>query len=202
MARNTKTILITTVTAMLQNANLDRITVRALCEASNINGKTFYYNYSDKYQLAHDAIFHDLARLMEGKFESHNWKEGMLDFLDYLQENRIMLAHIEQSSYGKQFNEDFEKFTIGQYEGFARSLINEQCDTDRQGQQTSSALIRHIARFYAITVLATIKNWFSCGPVGDPQDLVAYMDVMYDHAITNSFDNLCKAKLTGLALTV
>lgn len=197
VSRMTKTVLADHMLGLLENESLDGITVKRLIALCNINPKTFYYNYPDKYALAFQCIEEGLRRSVEGNYLSSNWKTGMTAALDYIAKTRHVIRHISQSSYKARFRDDMLALCETFYIPFVESILSEQRSDSFEAscaEGAQSDLILSIAHFYSVAVYATLTDWFRNGCEPAPETMTNYLDVMYDHAITHNFDCLVGAK--------
>ena len=62
MAKQTQKFIMSTFMQLLENESLDKITVRDIVEECEINRNTFYYHYSDIYDLLDDVFLVEYER--------------------------------------------------------------------------------------------------------------------------------------------
>lgn len=67
MGKDTKRLIYETFIDLLGTKPFDRITVRDIVEACEINRNTFYYYYSDIYELLEEIFTKELNELVEAQ---------------------------------------------------------------------------------------------------------------------------------------
>lgn len=101
----TKMILKKTITELLTEKPIEKITVKEICERADVNRGTFYSHYSDQFDL-YDSITDEL---IEGVFERLGdfFYCGRQDLLksvalvyEYIKENSTLVGVLLQSSTG------------------------------------------------------------------------------------------------------
>lgn len=97
MAQYTQKAILSTFEQMLEEMPFDKITVSALVRRCEISSNTFYYHYSDIYNLLNVWIRNDLDRFVDGKSASYDWKKAMRDFLHACEERSNIIYHIFNS---------------------------------------------------------------------------------------------------------
>ena len=68
MASSTKEALGNALKKMLSVKPIDKITVKDLVEECGVNRQTFYYHFSDKYELLEWIVFHELIEPVINEF--------------------------------------------------------------------------------------------------------------------------------------
>lgn len=94
--RRTKKLLVQALTELLQDKQINEITVKELTELADINRGTFYLYYRDIYDMlekVEDEMFRefdDITSLHEHEDVKHHMKPILLDFLRFIEENQAM----------------------------------------------------------------------------------------------------------------
>lgn len=83
----TKKIIKDTFIEMLEKKNIQKIYVRELCEAADINRSTFYKYYESQYDLLAE-MQNDLLIQIEEKCKDADNIKGLNNILDYLNNNK------------------------------------------------------------------------------------------------------------------
>ena len=73
--------------AEMSEKPLDKITVRSLTERCGVNRQTFYYHFDDIYDLLKWIYGHEIIALLENVESADTWKESLMLFFNYLDEN-------------------------------------------------------------------------------------------------------------------
>ena len=104
----TKHMLALTLKELLKEIPFSKVRVTDICEKCNLNRKSFYYHFKDKYDLVHwiyDTEFFESA--------SQNVYENSYDFLQelctYLYENRSFYSKVFEGGGQNSFSDYFKE---------------------------------------------------------------------------------------------
>lgn len=97
MAKITEKLILRTFEEMLEEQPFDRITVRGLVTRCEINPNTFYYHYSDIFDLLEKWIRQELAPYLHPENDFQNWHDSACRFLKQMQKKRTVIYHIFNS---------------------------------------------------------------------------------------------------------
>lgn len=101
----TKMILKKSITELLTEKPIEKITVKEICERADVNRGTFYSHYSDQFDLYNSII----GELIEGVFERlgdflYSGRQDLLKSValvyEYIKENSILVGVLLQSNTG------------------------------------------------------------------------------------------------------
>ncbi|AKS70074.1 TetR family transcriptional regulator [Staphylococcus schleiferi] len=107
-----------TILNLLQEKQIEEITVTDICEESEIVRRTFYAHYTDKYDLIEhimDDYISDFIEICHFK-ENVDFTLGNIKWFQYLYENREIFNTLFRSSISSLFNRKLE------------NIINEQIE--------------------------------------------------------------------------
>ncbi len=107
-----------TILNLLQEKQIEEITVTDICEESEIVRRTFYAHYTDKYDLIEhimDDYISDFIEICHFK-ENVDFTLGNIKWFQYLYENREIFNKLFRSSISSLFNRKLE------------NIINEQIE--------------------------------------------------------------------------
>ena len=126
-----------TLKHLLETNSLSDITVQKLCKESGINRQTFYYHYTDIYDLL-SAIF--LNENVEGVNEAKDVKSVLLAVLDYSKKNFSFI----RSSYNSAAHDLVDAFFYNKIISRVFVLLN-----TANNYNLTVASYRNISRRYA-----------------------------------------------------
>lgn len=78
MAKFTRQAIMYSLLKLLQEKSIDKITVKDICELCEINRNTFYYYYSDIYQVLEELLKFETEKSLK---EDQKYESFYEDFL-------------------------------------------------------------------------------------------------------------------------
>jgi len=77
MSELTKRAIQESFKKLLSNQPLDKITVKNITDDCGVNRNTFYYHYSDIYQLLEEIFLTEAQKSVEKMEVGQSWEEGL-----------------------------------------------------------------------------------------------------------------------------
>lgn len=158
-----------TVLALLQEYQVNKITVRMICEESGVNRSTFYAHFLDVYDLMNKLqldIYADIEKtfsnipINENKYIT---KELMTVMIDHIGKNRLFYR--AYMSYGSQVTDPagetlYQKFMVP----FFHSLgFKDSADEERK--------MRYHFRFFYVGMIEVLRIWLEADCPETPEEL-------------------------------
>lgn len=177
MGTSTKEALGRALKQMMMVKPISKITVKDLVGICNVNRQTFYYHFDDVYDLL-EWVFEEDANMVlpkEVKFET--WREDVMVFFDYLQDNRAFALNI----YNSNSRNGMLKFLTERLKTCIHSfsvLVSDGRNIDRKD-------FEFIVELYPNAVVGLIAQWMDLGmPVPDEETKDRFIKVL-DSSIEN-----------------
>lgn len=105
----TKKILKDSLLEMLENQNIEKISIRALCELADINRSTFYKYYSSQYDLLRE-MENDLLQQVKDSFSktplNPSPEQHLVNNLTYMKDHLKLLKVLIKSNVDENFQEE------------------------------------------------------------------------------------------------
>ena len=121
MAKFTQKAIRYSMLKLLQKKEIDKISVKDICELCEITRNTFYYYYRDIYQVLEELLKVETDNVIMGKKEYDNFYDEFLQRYRLILEYRQAVLHLYNSKnrelilkYFYDVTEDFEKKLIEQ----------------------------------------------------------------------------------------
>lgn len=152
MAKQTQKFIMSTFMQLLEGESLDKITVRDIVEECEINRNTFYYHYSDIYDLLDDVF-----RVETEKFMSEDVDENTTFGEEYERAARFVLKykkailHIYDSKKRDVLQNYLETLAFS----FIRRFVKKEAD----GYGLPDEDIDYITGFYTHAIVGNTLGW-------------------------------------------
>lgn len=163
MQKDTKAAIKETFIDLLRTKPFDKITVRDIVETCGINRNTFYYYYSDIYDLLEEVFKNEITDLKTVHNSSASWIKGFIKVADTAYSNKKIINNICSSrSYDYLESYMFKACSF---------VIIELVNNVAEGMDVPSEDIDFIASFYQHAFFGVISEWFRTGMRETPEQL-------------------------------
>ena len=152
MAKQTQKFIMSTFMQLLESESLDKITVRDIVEECEINRNTFYYHYSDIYDL-----LDDLFRVETEKFMSEDVDENTTFGEEYERAARFVLKYKKAilHIYDSKKRDVLQNYL----ETLAFSFISRFVKKEADGYGLPDEDIDYITGFYTHAIVGNTLGW-------------------------------------------
>lgn len=97
MADFTKIAIMNTFLKCLNKRPFNKITVKEIVQACGVNRNTFYYHFSDIYDLLEKTVNYQLSNLNLNELKPENYRETLEKFLQNVQKQKEAALHVYNS---------------------------------------------------------------------------------------------------------
>ena len=94
MQKDTKSLISSTFVELLSSKPFDRITIKDIVDACGINRNTFYYYYSDIYDLLEEIFKKELHILLEEHEKTGSYVNGLIKVAHVAYEHKKLINNI------------------------------------------------------------------------------------------------------------
>lgn len=152
MAKQTQKFIMSTFMQLLESESLDKITVRDIVEECEINRNTFYYHYSDIYDLLDDVFRVETEKFMsEDVDENTTFGEEYERAACFVLKYKKAILHIYDSK---------KRDVLQNYlETLAFSFISRFVKKEADGYGLSDEDIDYITGFYTHAIVGNTLGW-------------------------------------------
>lgn len=152
MAKQTQKFIMSTFMQLLENESLDKITVRDIVEECEINRNTFYYHYSDIYDLLDDVFRIEAEKFLEQDVDDNTtFGEEYARAAQFVLKYRKAILHI----YDSKKRDVLENYL----ETLAFSFINRFVKKESEGYVLSDDDVNYITGFYTHAIVGNTIEW-------------------------------------------
>lgn len=173
MQKDTKKFIFDTFIELLGTKSFDKISVKDIVEACDINRNTFYYYYSDIYDLLEEVFMKELNVLLDAHKEGRSWVEAFMKIANVAHAHKKVISNICASrSYDYLENYMYRACKI---------IVVEIVRDNADGMLVPDEDIEFIASFYEYAYFGIISEWFRTGMKEDPLKLATQIWLVADN---------------------
>lgn len=121
----TKKALAAALKQLLEEKPFEKINVGDICESCEMNRKSFYYHFKDKYDLVNWIFDTELISIVRDKVYEDTW-EAMLVMSNYFYNNRIFYRKALCITGQNSFSEHFQSLLFPVIMSRLRDILNEK----------------------------------------------------------------------------
>ena len=167
MANLTQKMISEVFFQLLKKKNLDKITVKEIVDRCDINRNTFYYHYSDIFDLFDSLIcssFTDAA----ARLSSADTREGCItDIADFLTENKTALKN---ACYSSAYPLLYDRLST-----FFDSLFTSLIRLESEGCEQPEKDVAFAVRFLRCAAIGLLKDWLD-GDEASPLEIFKQLE--------------------------
>ena len=153
MSELTKRAIQESFKKLLSNQPLDKITVKNITDDCGVNRNTFYYHYSDVYQLLEEIFLTEAQKSVEKMEIGQSWEEGLKTGLCFVKENKKLIYHV----YNSLHRETIERYLYSVSLDFAGKFID--LDWLEGGMKSDpDELIKRMSKLLSGTLKTVLEN--------------------------------------------
>lgn len=141
MPINTKAMIADTLHTMMQQKNLDKITVTELVGACNISRQTFYYHFQDILEVVEWSVRQALQKTLNQSLKADQPEQSVRLFVDMAMECGTQIEQLLHS----QYREQFERAFWDGLEAYLREMIRHKAPGLMQDRVDSEIAVRFCA---------------------------------------------------------
>ena len=176
MAKFTKQAIMKCLMDMLKTQSVEKITVKDICETCEINRNTFYYYFSDIYDVL-DSVFAEetktLLELEDNLTFYETYKKAAAIIIEY----RKAVIHI--------YNSKNKQIVVRYLEKVSYILVRHFVENSVRDCNVTDGDIRYITSFYSYAIVGVTSKWIEEGMPPYNVDLIKRLSDSYDATIEN-----------------
>ncbi|MDO4805371.1 MAG: TetR/AcrR family transcriptional regulator [Lachnospiraceae bacterium] len=92
--KSSKELLIDSVIELLSKYPIEKLTVSKIAESCSLSKRTFYYHFSDKYDLANKAYYYQMRKYCENHKDSLSLHGFMTHMAEFIHNHPHYIKHI------------------------------------------------------------------------------------------------------------
>ena len=158
----TKRALAAALKELMETHHFAKISVSDICEKCDMNRKSFYYHFKDKYDLVNWIYDTEFIAVVKNKKYQTDW-ELMEDLCTYFYVNREFYLHALKIKGQNSFSEHFRELLLPLVGDSLKGILGEE---DIQ---------EFYINFFADAITITIERWILNKDCVEPKELIALL---------------------------
>jgi probable dihydroxyacetone kinase regulator len=112
MSLVTKQGLSNSLKKLLTQKTLDKITITEICDGCGLNRQSFYYHFSNIFDLVSWSLKSDVNAQLKGKINYNGWKDGFTGVLSFCRNNKLIIYNLYHSQGKSVLEEGLKEYVI------------------------------------------------------------------------------------------
>ncbi len=163
---------------MLNEHPLDKITVTAIAEECEINRNTFYYHYTDIYEILSEIFQTELQTVIDEYNDTLSWEDSFFMATKFVLQNKKAIYHV----YSSMRREELENYIYN----VSGNVMLQYVEKVSDGISASSGDKKLIASFYQCALTEMVLRWIASGMKEDPNIIIRRIGQLFDGNIALS----------------
>ena len=186
MSQTTKKALEASLKKLLLKKPINKITINDIAEDCGVNRMTFYYHFTDIYDLARWACLEDCAQALANNKTYDTWQQGFLNIFNAVLENKPFIKNV----YHALDREQIENYLNTQTHELLMGVIEEQAT----GMFISEKDKEFIADFFKYAFNGIMLKWIADDMKEDPKYIVDRVSTLIHGDISYALNAFRKDK--------
>ncbi|GAA0124436.1 TetR/AcrR family transcriptional regulator [Clostridium sp. CTA-19] len=157
---------------MLNEHPLNKITVKDIATACEINRNTFYYYYTDIYALLSEIFQTELQTIIDEYNDTLSWEESFIVATKFALENKTAIYHV----YNSMQREELVNYIYN----VSGNVMVRYIERVSDGISASLEDIKLIASFYQCALTEMVIQWIAMGMKEDPDTIIRRIGQLFD----------------------
>lgn len=176
----TKNMIRDVFVQMLNERPLHKITVTDIVTACDINRNTFYYYYSDIYDVVSEIFKTELQKVIDDYNDVNSWEESVLQTLKFALENKKAVYHIYNSIQKEKLEKYMFDISGNAMKRYVKRIIA------NHDIHASKGDIDIIVLFYQYALTEMFINWISSGMSVEQENIIRRCGQLFNGNIERS----------------
>lgn len=174
----TKKIIQEEFIKILNERPLNKITVKDIALACDINRNTFYYYYTDIYAILSEIFQTELQIVIDEYNDTLSWEESFIVATKFSLQNKTAIYHV----YNSMQKEELEDYLFN----VSGNIMSRYVEKVSDGISASSGDKKLIASFYQCALTEMVLRWIASGMKEDPDTIIRRIRRLFDGHIALS----------------
>lgn len=166
----------------IKEKELSKITIQELTDECGLKRQTFYYHFSDIYDLVKWLYTNELIEEIKVDNNYDSWQKCYSYIFEYVKKNQQLIF----KTYNSIAREYFLSFLNKQTNLFITKVIDEKIN-DKHIEENNKLFL---SNFYKNVLIGCIRDWVEQGMTDDYKNLIVKIECILDGSIDIFLKNL------------
>lgn len=157
---------------LLNKHPLNKITVKDIATACEINRNTFYYYYTDIYALLAEIFQSELQTVIDEYNDTLSWEESFIVATKFALENKTAIYHV----YNSMQREELVNYVYN----VSGNVMSRYLEKVGEGIPASLEDRKLITSFYQCALTEMVLRWVASGMKEDPDTIIRRIGQLFD----------------------
>lgn len=175
MSHFTKKAIRETFLNLLLKKSFDKVTVKDIVEACEINRNTFYYYYRDIYDLMGDIFHTETKKVLEEQQRGGTCYEEFQRIAAFITNYKASITHI--------FNSKSQEVFVGHLHTVSDIILQNYIAHLSVDKEITQENQKFVCDFYRFSLVGMIINWIKSGMEEDSQIFIKKMSDIFENTV-------------------
>ena len=175
MAKFTRQAIMYSMLKLLQEKSIDKITVKDICELCEINRNTFYYYYSDIYQVIEELLRFETDKSLKEDQKYESFHE------DFVKRYHLILEY--KKAVYNLYNSKNQDLILKYFQDITEDFVKKYVLKEVKGKKILPEDIKFIIDFYSSSIIGNTIRWMHKGMQEKQEQLIYKLSVSYQATI-------------------
>lgn len=171
---------------LLNEKNLNKITIEDISKKVGINRQTLYYHFRDIIDLLEWMWLEDEKELLKDSCSYETWQENFVTIFEEFRKKKSFTLNVYKNAPSELLTTHLYNLVYP----IIYSVVNEKA----QNYIVKEEDVKFIADFYKFAFVALVKDWIRNDMEDDPEKIVSRLGILLQGTIEHSLNNLGKKK--------
>lgn len=175
MAKFTRQAIMLSLLKLLEDKSIDKVTVKDICETCEINRNTFYYYFSDIYEVLEALMKYETEKSLKEDENVESFYEEFLSKYHLVLENKKAVWHI--------YNSKDRDLVLDFFYTITETFVKKYVIREAEGTGLSEEDIQFITDFYGNSMIGNTLRWLNAGMPDKQEELIRRLSASYQATI-------------------
>lgn len=182
LAHLTETVIQEAFLKLLAEQPFDKITVAQLVEECQITRRTFYYHYSDLYELLDTILRRETERALDEFKATGSWEECMITASRFAREHKRAVYHIYTSSHRLELEKRVDRVS--------GEMMRNYVEAQARGLRVREQDKKLVCDLYRFGITDIFYEWLENGMKEDLEDQIRRLSLLFTGNIRASLSRV------------